>query len=58
LSDRDWNEIKNQLNELVPVPIVPEEEQGPLPKQRIRRAIHADEEALLAHITDALARES
>ncbi|HMM89208.1 hypothetical protein [Bradyrhizobium sp.] len=58
MSDRDWNEIKNQLNELVPVPMVPEEEQRPLPKQGIRRAIQADEEALLAHITDALARES
>ena len=58
LSDRDWNEIKNQLNELMPVPMVPQEEQRPLSNHGIRRAIQADEEALLANIADALARES
>lgn len=38
--------------------MVPQEEQRPLSNHGIRWAIQADEEALLAHITDALARES
>ena len=54
VTNRDWKEIENQLNGLVPS--VPREEKPPMPADGIRREIQADEEALLAHIADALAR--
>ena len=52
MTNRDWNEIENELNGLVPS--LPRAEKRPLPNDGIRQAIKADEDALLAHIADAL----
>lgn len=54
--DRDWKEIENELNGLVPG--LPQGERPPLANHSIRRAVQADEAAVLAHIADALTREN
>lgn len=55
MTNRDWKEIESELNGLVPNPL--HGEKRPSPNHGVRQAIQADEEALLAHIADALARE-
>lgn len=54
MTGRDWKEIEGELNGLVPSP--PLGEKRPLPNHGVRQAIQEDEEMLLAHIADALAR--
>jgi hypothetical protein len=55
VTNRDWKEIENELNGLVPG--LPQGERRVSPKHGVRQAIQADEEALLAHIADALVQE-
>jgi hypothetical protein len=55
VTDRDWKEIETQLREFVPR--VPQEKKFSMPTASIGRLVQADEEALLAHIQEALARE-
>jgi hypothetical protein len=55
VTNRDWKEIENQLHGLVPN--VSQNEKPLTPAVRIRRPIQADEEALLAHIAEALTQE-
>lgn len=55
MTNRDWKEIENELNGLVPS--VPQGEKRPSPNHDVRQAIQADEEVLLAHISDALVQE-
>lgn len=52
VTDRDWKEIESELNGLVPR--LPQGEKRTSPDYGIRKAIWADEQALLAHIADAL----
>ena len=56
MTDRDWKEIENELNGLVPG--LPQGDRPPLANYRMRQTAQADEAAVLAHITDALTRES
>jgi hypothetical protein len=55
LTNRDWKEIENELNGLVPG--LPQGEKRASPNHSVRRAIQSDEQALLAHIADALVQE-
>jgi len=55
VTNRDWKEIENELNGLVPG--LPQGERRASPIHGVRQAIQADEEALLAHIADALVQE-
>lgn len=55
VTNRDWKEIESELNRLVPNPLHGEKRSSP--NHGVGQAIQADEEALLAHIADALARE-
>jgi hypothetical protein len=55
VTNRDWKVIASELNGLVPS--IPQVEKWPSPNHGVRQAIRADEEAILAHIADALARE-
>ena len=55
VTNRDWKEIENELNGLVPS--LPQGEKRPSPNHGVRQAIQADEEVLLAHIADALVQE-
>jgi hypothetical protein len=55
VTNRDWKEIESELNGLVPS--LPQGEKRPSPNHAGGQAIQADEEVLLAHIADALARE-
>ena len=52
MTNRDWKEIETQLSEIVPS--LPQEKKFSMPTAR---SAQADEEALLAHIEEALARE-
>jgi pyruvate/oxaloacetate carboxyltransferase len=56
MTDRDWKEIENELNGLVPG--LPPGERPSLMNHGIRQAVQADEAAVLAHIADALTREN
>jgi hypothetical protein len=55
VTNRDWKEIESELNGLMTS--LSQREKWPSPNHGVRQAIRADEEVLLAHITDALARE-
>ncbi len=55
MTDRDWKEIENELNGLVPG--LPQGEKLPLANYGLRQT-QTDEAAVLAHIADALTRES
>ena len=55
MTDRDWKEIEAQLSELVPS--LPQEKKFSMPTGSSGRLVQADEEALLAHIEEALAQE-
>ena len=55
MTDRDWKEIEAQLSELVPS--LPQEKKFSMPTVSSGRLVQADEEALLAHIEEALAQE-
>ena len=55
LTDRDWKEIENELNGLVRG--LPQGEKRALPNHSVRHAIQSGEQALLAHIADALVQE-
>lgn len=55
VTNRDWKEIENELNGLLPS--VPKGEKRPSQSHGVRQAIQADEEVLLAHIADALVQE-
>ena len=55
MTNRDWAEIENELNGLVPG--LPKEEKSASGNYSVRRASQWDEEALLAHIADALVQE-
>ena len=55
LTNRDWKEIENELNGLVPG--LPQGKKRALPNHSVRQAIQSDEQALLAHIADALVQE-
>lgn len=55
MTNRDWKEIENQLNGLVPG--IPQGDKWPSPNHGVRQAIQANEEVLLAHIADALVQE-
>jgi hypothetical protein len=55
VTNRDWKEIANELNGLVPGP--PQRERRASPNHGVRQVIQVDEEALLAHIADALVQE-
>ena len=55
LTNRDWKEIENELNGLVPG--LPQGEERASPNHSVRQAIKSDEQALLAHIADALVQE-
>jgi hypothetical protein len=56
MTNRDWKEIENELNGLVPS--LSQGEKPPLANYRMRQTARADEAAVLAHITDALTREN
>ena len=56
VTNRDWKEIENELNGLVPG--LPQGEKTAVAKSRRSPSDpNADEEALLAHIADALVQE-
>lgn len=55
MTNRDWTEIENELNGLVPG--LPQGEKRTSRTQSVRQTIQTDEHALLAHIADALVQE-
>ncbi len=55
MTNQDWTEIKNELNGLVPG--LPQGEKRTSRAQSVRQTIQTDEQALLAHIADALVQE-
>jgi hypothetical protein len=55
VNNRDWAEIENELNGLVPG--LPEGDKKTLRNHDVRQAIRTDEQALLAHIAEALVQE-
>ena len=55
MTNRDWKEIENELNGLVPG--LPQGEKRVSPNHGVHQAIQADEQTLLAHIADALIQE-
>jgi hypothetical protein len=55
MTNRDWKEIENELNGLVPS--LPQVEKRTSPDHGVRQAIQADEQALLAHISNALVQK-
>jgi hypothetical protein len=55
VSNRDWVEIETELNSLVPG--LPKADKKMSRNQDDRQAIRIDEQALLAHIADALFQE-
>lgn len=56
MTNRDWVEIENELNGLVPG-LPKGEKRAPPRNYSARQAIQWDEKALLAHIADALVQE-
>jgi hypothetical protein len=55
VTNRDWTEIENELNGLVPG--LPRGEKTTSRNHSVRETIQTDEQALLAHIADALVQE-
>ncbi len=55
MNNRDWAEIENELNGLVPG--LPKGDKKTLRNQDVRKTIRTDEQALLAHIAEALVQE-
>ena len=55
VTNPDWKEIENELNGLLPG--FPQSEKQTSSNHGVRQAIQADEEALPAHIADALVQE-
>jgi hypothetical protein len=55
VNNRDWAEIENELNGLVPGR--PKGDKKTLRNHDARKAIRTDEQALLAHIAAALVQE-
>ena len=55
MTNRDWAEIENELNGLVPG--LPKDEERASRDYSVRQASQWDEKALLAHIADALVQE-
>ena len=55
MNNRDWAEIENELNGLVPG--LPKGDKKTLRNQHLRKTLRTDEQALLAHIAEALVQE-
>jgi len=55
VNNRDWAEIENELNGLVPG--LPKGDKKTLRNHDVRQTIRTDEQALLAHIAEALVQE-
>jgi hypothetical protein len=56
VTNRDWTEIENELGGLVPG--LPQGEKRASRNHSVRQTIQMDEQALLAHIADALVQEN
>ena len=55
VTNRDWKEIESELSGLVPG--LPQGEKRTSPNHDVLQPIQTDEQALLAHIADALVQE-
>ena len=55
MNNRDWAEIENELNGLVPG--LPKGDKKTWRNRDVRKTIGTDEQALLAHIAEALVQE-
>jgi hypothetical protein len=55
VNNRDWAEVENELNRLVPGH--PKGDEKTLRNHDVRQSIRTDEQALLVHIAEALVQE-